>query len=277
MTEPYHGQPTAALENDHLRLDYLTENGPRIVRLVPKSLGLNLLAEMPEATLPSPHGPYHLYGGHRLWHAPEAANRTYVPDDGNLKVQIVQDGVRLSRAEPLTGITTEILVKLHPTEPDVQLYHRLHNTGLWPVTLAPWAITQVRIEGVAVLPQNTATTDPDGLLPNRLVALWPYTRWADPRLKLGEGVIRIEAEPVPQPFKIGYFNHAGWIEYHYRGLVFRKSFTPQPGEPHPDFGCNTEVYANDRNMELETLGPLVTVEPGRHVEHFERWELLGPA
>jgi hypothetical protein len=274
MSEPYYGQPTAALENDFVRLDYLTESGPRIVRLVLKSLGLNLLAEVPDATLPSPYGPYRLHGGHRLWHSPEAANRTYVPDDGNLRVQEVQDGVKLTRSEPRNGITTEILVKLHPSAANVQLYHRLRNDGLWPVELAPWAITQLRPEGVAILPQNTGTLDPDGLQPNRQLALWQYTRWDDPRLKLGEGVIEVAAEPVPQAFKIGTFNHAGWLEYRYRDLIFRKTFKPQPGRPHPDLGCNAEIYANDRFIELETLGPLVTLAPGERAEHDEFWEIL---
>jgi hypothetical protein len=145
---------------------------------------------------------------------------------------------------------------------------------LWPITLAPWAITQLRLEGVAILPQHTDTLDPDGLLPNRQLTLWQYTRWDDPRLRLGEGVIEVAGEPVPQAFKIGYFNHAGWMEYRYRDITFRKSFTPQRDRPHPDFGCNAEVYANDRHIELETLGPLVTLAPGEQVEHVETWEVL---
>ena len=43
MTD-YYGQLTARLENDHLILDYLAQGGPRIVRLIPKVLGENLLA-----------------------------------------------------------------------------------------------------------------------------------------------------------------------------------------------------------------------------------------
>ncbi len=80
----YYGLPTGRLENDLIAVDYLTEAGPRVVRLIPKALGENLLAEIPDAVLPSPHGPYHLYGGHRLWHAPEQSARTYVPEEGGL-------------------------------------------------------------------------------------------------------------------------------------------------------------------------------------------------
>lgn len=267
----YYGQPTGRLENDYLKLDYLTGAGPRIVRLIPKSLGENLLAETPEYELPSPYGPYHLWGGHRLWHAPESSKRTYVPDDAGLECRAVQGGLRLRYDEPYTGIRKEILVKLHPWAPDVQLYHKLTNTGLWPVQLAPWAITQLRAGGIAILPQNTEELDPDGLQANREVVMWQYSRWDDPRLRLGHETIEIETQPIAAPFKLGYFNRAGWLEYVYKGISFRKEFTPQPGQLHVDFGCNTEIYTNDRHIELETLGPLVTLETGESVDHFERW------
>jgi hypothetical protein len=38
-------------------------------------------------------------------------------------------------------------------------------------------------------------------------------------------------------------------------------------------GCNTESYADKDTVELETLGPLVRLEPGAHAEHIESWRL----
>jgi hypothetical protein len=267
----YHGHPAGRYETDLLAIDYLTEAGPRVVRLIPKALGRNLLAETPDAVLPSPHGPYHLYGGHRLWHAPESSAQTYVPEEGGLVWREVQDGVKLTRDEPLTGVRKELLLKVHPTEMDVQLYHRLTNIGAAPIELAPWAITLFDIGGTAVLPQHTRPLDPESLLPNRQLTLWPYTDVADPRLTLGNETIRIETRPIERPFKLGYLSRAGWLEYHTPGVVFRKEFGPEPERPHPDMGCNAEVYTNDKIIELETLGPLVTLAPGQTVEHFERW------
>jgi hypothetical protein len=43
--------------------------------------------------------------------------------------------------------------------------------------------------------------------------------------------------------------------------------------PHVDYGCNAEVYCCDRFIEVETLGPLVTLEPGASTVHVETWEL----
>lgn len=268
----FHGQPTARLENDHLILDYLTEAGPRIVRLIPQALGRNLLAETPDDALPSPHGSYRLWGGHRLWHAPETAARTYVPDDGNLRVVHSGSEVTLTRDEPITGVRTELGITMSREGAKVRLAHRLTNIGLWPVELAAWAITQLRLGGTAVLP-TTGAADAEGLLPDRLIALWPYSRWDDPRFRPGEAAIEIVTQPIARPFKLGYLNRAGRLAYHYEGVTFTKRWTPQPGRPHVDFGCNAEVYTNDRHLELETLGPLVRLAPGEAVEHVEAWEV----
>ena len=271
---PFHTLPTARLENDYLALDYLTEAGPRIVRLIPRGLGRNLLAETPEYELPSPYGPYHLHGGHRLWHAPETAARTYIPDDSGLRVEPLAGGLSVSLVydEPHSGIRKAMEITLAADAARVVVTHRLTNIGLWPVELAPWAITQLPVGGTAVLPTQ-ATAGPDGLLPNRMIALWPYSRWDDPRLRLTEEAIEIATQPLAQPFKLGYLNLAGWLAYRYEGVVFRKRWTPQPERPHVDFGCNAEVYTNERHIELETLGPLVRLAVGEMVEHEEVWKV----
>jgi len=276
MTD-FYSLPTAGLENEYLTLEYLTHAGPRIVRLIPRRLGQNLFAETPRQQLQSPYGPFHLWGGHRLWHAPETAARTYIPDDGGLTVEPLPPSAENIGAggrymEPYSGIHKEIRLRLAADAPRVTLTHRLTNLGLWPIELAPWAITQLKIGGTAVLP-TPPESDPEALLPNRMIALWPYSRWDDPRLRLGESVIEVLAQPLATPFKIGYLNLAGWAEYRYEGVTFRKRWTPQPERRHADYGCNVEVYASERHLELETLGPLTRLEVGEMAEHIEVWEV----
>jgi hypothetical protein len=43
---------------------------------------------------------------------------------------------------------------------------------------------------------------------------------------------------------------------------------------YPDFGCNCEVYTDKHSLELETLGPLRTLEPEMAAEHTEHWWLF---
>ena len=82
----YYTHPIRRLENRFLAVDYLTDAGPRLVRLLVAGSDQNLLAELPEATQPTPYGDYHILGGHRLWHSPEAMPRSYLPDNEGIQV-----------------------------------------------------------------------------------------------------------------------------------------------------------------------------------------------
>lgn len=272
------GMATGRLENDHLFLDYLTAAGPRIVGFVPKESGKNLLAELPGVTLPSPHGPYTLHGGHRLWHAPETAARTYIPDDEPPIVEAMADGVRLQQpTEASTGITKIMEIRLDAERPRVEINHVLRNDGREPIELAPWAITQMVLGGTAVLPQQVGPLDEEGLQPNRHLVLWPYSRWGDTRLQLADEMIRIATRPINHPLKIGIFNRQGWLGYFMGDVFFCKRFTPQMDRPHVDFQTNCQVYTNHQFLELELLGPLQMLAPGEEAGHSETWELFPAA
>ena len=71
----YHGRPTRRLDGDRLWVEVLATAGPRIVRLGLAGSGDNLLAETPDIGWETPTGRYELFGGHRLWFAPEDPDR----------------------------------------------------------------------------------------------------------------------------------------------------------------------------------------------------------
>jgi hypothetical protein len=274
MTGDFYGLPTRIIGNTHIRLEFLAEAGPRIVRLTLAGSDENQFAEVPDICWKTPYGDYLMRGGHRLWHAPEAVPRSSIPDNSGLTIKEGDDGVRLSQPpDAYARIGKSIEIRLHDDRPAVTVRHELTNGSMWPVELAPWAITQLRLGGVAVLPQRTEPMDRDGVTPNRHLVLWPYTHWHDARLHLGEEHVLIEALAEPSIVKVGYMNPRGWIGYLREGTLFVKRFKVADDQPHPDMGCNAEVYCNDRFIELETLAPLCRLEPGQSVTHVETWEL----
>lgn len=273
MRNDYYGLRSRAVENDHLRVEFLIDAGPRIVGLYLRGSQENWLAETPEKKISTPHGDYLFRGGHRLWYAPERIPDTYEPDNDGLAVEELADGVRLHQpAEPRTGIRKSIDIHLAPNRAALTLTHRIENTGARSVELAPWAITMLKLGGVAILPQPVDAVDEYSFLPNRHLVLWQYTRIRDPRLELGDEFIRVHARAQLPPCKIGYLNRAGWIAYWRKGNLFVKRFAPNADQAHVDFNCNAEVYCNDEFVELETLAPLVQLEPGKSVTHDENWE-----
>ena len=264
---------THRIENSFMAVDYLAQAGPRLVRLLIAGSDQNLLAELPEMTQPTPYGDYHIRGGHRLWHSPESMPRSYLPDNEGLQVENLQDGsVCLTQpVEPGSGLRKAMQLRLAPDAPFLTIQHSLTNAGLWPVECAPWAITQLKLGGLAIIPQQVGVPAPQ-LLPDRRMTIWNYTRLQDPRLHLGDDFILLEAASRLPPCKIGVPNPQGWLAYLLGDVLFVKRFAPLPDLPHPDSGCNTEVYCNDQFIELETLGALLVMQPGQTVTHTETWQ-----
>ena len=213
-----------------------------------------------------------------MWHSPEAMPRTYLPDVPGVTVTDIPGGVRIDQpAEPWTHIAKSIEIRMVPGRPQVIVQHELKNEGAWAVELSPWALTMMRLGGVAILPQPVGNSDSAGLLANRQISIWPYTRLDDPRLVLRDDCIFIKgdksASTKSSPIKVGYFNPHGWIAYWIDGVLFVKRFDPITGVNHPDGGCNTESYCNHKFLELETLGQLEMLQPESTVSHTETWEL----
>jgi hypothetical protein len=272
-TADYHGHPTYRLDSAHAWLEALATSGPRIVRLGLAGSDRNLLAETPDDGWETPLGRYELFGGHRLWFAPEDPQLVAVPDSTGLRLTESERGVELEGApEPATGLVRSIAIELDADGPAVELAHRLANHGDRPIELAPWSITQLPLGGTAVLPQSQVG---DGPLvnPDRLVVLWPYSSWDDERLLLGDDELRVRGSAGDR-LKIGTFVGAGRVDYSRDGATLVSRFAAQRGKVHPDLGSNVEVFVGDRYIEIEVLGPLAALEPGDSVELAVRWEIV---
>jgi hypothetical protein len=260
-----------SLENDYITLLVTRSVGPRVISLRFNG-GDNLFAELPDFVAQlADGGRFHFYGGHRLWHAPENMPRTYAPDDDPVEIVPGQNGLLITQpVEAQTGIEKSIHISLVEQKPQVIVRHTLTNRGMWPVECAPWAITQLKTGGRAILPQSQQHTD---LLPNRSLALWPYTEIANPQVSWGNHYILVGTEMQSNAFKIGFPNPRGWLAYWNAGTLFVKRAPFDPQAAYYDFNSSSECYCNHRFIELETLAPISTLEPGSSTTHTETWEL----
>lgn len=216
------------------------------------------------------------YGGHRLWHAPEHPVRTYAPDNGPIVVEAHDGFVRfIQPTEPSTGIQKEMDIFLPSTGTRVRVVHRLRNTNLWGVELAPWALSVMAAGGTAIIPLPLRGSHDGNLLPAGTLTLWPYTDLADPRWTWGTEYLLLRQDPqATTPLKIGMGAHRGWIAYARNGHLFVTYVTQQPGASYPDLGSVVESFTNARMLEIETLGPLAVVLPGSEIEYVEEWALF---
>lgn len=213
-----------------------------------------------------------IYGGHRLWASPEALPRTYYPDNEPVAWTKLENGVLLTPpAEAWTQIQKQIEVTMDPLSGEVTVVHRLTNLSAWPAEFAPWAITVMAQGGRAVIPQVKRET---GLLGNRILALWPYSKMNDSRVHWGEHFILLQQASGETPFKLGTNNENGWAAYYNNKNLFVKYYQHDPKAVYPDFGVSFESYVCDHFLEIETLGELRMVEPDETVTHQEIWNLF---
>jgi hypothetical protein len=233
-------------------------------------------SEQAQAT---PYGePWHIFGGHRLWLAPEHPERSYYPDNRPVQIRVDDPCVHLvQEVESVTQVQKSLVLTLHPASTRVSVEHRLRNCGSEALELAPWALTVMARGGRALFPQPPFRPHPQALAPARPLVLWPFTRMQDPRWSWGDRFVSLEQDPSrPGPQKLGLYDPCAYMAYFVEGCVFLKCHLPTSGR-HADFGCNVEAFVNGDILELETLGPLVWLAPGQTVSHREEWFLFRTA
>jgi hypothetical protein len=264
------------LSNGVVELYASTDVGPRIACF--RHMGdANILAELgPEDKTVSEAGTWYARGGSRLWHAPEVLPRTYWPDNDPVEVeQIGSDTVHLAQpVEPGPKIKKEMTIKL-AEDSSVSIKYKLTNKGLWPVELAPWALSIMSPGGTCFFPQEPFISHDDYLLPARNMSLWHFTDMTDPRWTFGKKFIKLRSDAqYPEAQKIGASVKPGWAGYLKDSTLFVKRFPYFEDVDYPDNGCNFETYGAGSFIEIETLGPLATIGPDESVTHVEKWYLF---
>lgn len=271
----YRGWPNCyRMANSQVELIVTTDVGPRIIRF--GFVGQeNEFKEYDSMVGMTGGDQWRIYGGHRLWHAPESVPRTYSPDNSPVRLEQGPGKIRLIQpVEPNTGIEKEIEVCLSQDKAGVQVTHRLRNRNCWAIELAPWALTVMSPGGKAVVPLPPRGAHPENLLPTSTMTLWPYTDMSDPRWTWSARYVMLQQDlRATKPQKAGFWVPDGWVAYARAGHLFVKTFDCILDAPYPDLNSTVEVFADGEMLELETLGPLCWLEPEAYVEHTEHWFL----
>ncbi|MGB9677608.1 MAG: hypothetical protein ACPLZ9_03225 [Candidatus Ratteibacteria bacterium] len=261
-------------EMDKFIIGITEDIGPRVIHFsLKKYPEKNVFAVLPHIVIETEEGKWHIYGGHRLWTSPENKPRSYSLDNKPVKIEEKNNYIKISgNIEMHNSVLKEIEIK--KTMKQIEVNHKIKNTGRWPIKFGCWALSVMKKGGFAIIPIKAKKVDKYGLLPDRHISLWQYTDISDKRLVLSENFIFVKQdEKIEKPFKIGTIINPNWTAYFVDGFLFVKKIQHVEGE-YPDFGCNVEVYTNSQFLELETLSPLKIVEPGDIIEHKEIWDLI---
>ena len=258
--------------NGEVELIVTGDVGPRIIRFGFVG-GQNLFKEFAEQLGKSREEKFQLRGGDRVWKAPEDAVATWAPDNLPVEIQVTSTGlIAREPVEALTGLQKEIEISMGTSGTNVTVSHRITNHSLFPLEFSPWALTMMAQGGVGVSGFPPRGRHPINLEATNPLVMWAYTNLDDRRWKFTKKylILRQDANNS-EAQKLGLFNADTWGAYVLHGEVFVKRTKADPAKTYPDFGCSFETFTNNEFLELETVGPMTKVAPGKTVEQVEHW------
>lgn len=270
----YAGWPNCyRVTNGDVELVVTTDVGARVIRcgFAGKQ---NLFKEFNEQLGKSGEKTWQARGGHRVWIAPELVPESYALDNGPVKAVIDGGTITLTQAvEPETGLEKQMVVRLDANGA-ATVTHRIRNAGKKPRELAPWALTMMAQGGVGITGFPPRSKHMEVLTPTNPLVMWGFTSFNDPRWTFTVKYLMLRQDPkATTPQKVALYNPETFGAYLLGSDLFVKRYTPAKGARFPDLGSTYETFTNADFLELETVGPLVTLAPGKTVEHTERWSL----
>lgn len=214
-------------------------------------------------------------GGHRIWISPEKYPDTYYPDMDPVPYKVTGYGaVFTPNPEVENGLAKTLEVKMDPDDASLQVHMTVKNISeKEDKTFSIWGLTVCAAGGALIIPTNTNDT---GLLPNRIVSVWPYTDMHSDRIYWGRRYVTVTQDANdPEDLKLGFDLNGGQIFYVRGEDIFRKAYeTNHPNALYPDGGCSFETFTNPNLIEAESLSELKTVKPGEVSELTESWTLM---
>lgn len=259
------------MTGETLELVVTTDIGPRILKYSVIG-GKNIFDDQVPITEKVFDDTWKIYGGHRIWHAPEAYPRSYMPDSIPVEsYELLDNGIILvQKEEPWTHIQKVMEIRMFKNH--ISICNRLINKGAWPIKASVWSLTIGGCGGREIVPIVQRNT---GLLANRSVVLWPNCAMNDEKIYWGKKYIAVDCTTESKAdFKFGCANEYGWAAYFNHNCCLIKKYKHIRGAEYPDYGCSWETYTANWGVELESLSPLETIMPGAAIDHEDELYLF---
>ncbi len=210
-----------------------------------------------------------LIGGHRFWLAPES-EKSYWPDVYPVEFEVRENAVILAQPfDPWLDMQKTMRLEFQP-DGTIRVEHCVINLGDETQEVALWGIHTL-CGGTGVL--NISDIADNEYNPTRTISLWGKTSLGDPRIRFTADKLFVKHEPMDAFFKIGVFCRNGHIHHENLGQSLDISFPVALQEAHADGGCNAEIYLDRHFMELESLGPLISIKRHARVSWSEIWQV----
>lgn len=263
------------LSAGNLEMVATADVGPRII-FFGETGGPNMLKIYENQAGRSGDEKWLVYGGHRVWAAPEDPVLSYIPDNDPVDVIINEEEKTISLIRKNDGSGLQKSIELRVADNKFIVCNKLMNEKKDPIRTASWGLTSCAPGGVAILPLIRNTEEDLLLRSDFSLNLWNYTDLGEPSFEWHKDVLCIHQDRCLAPQKVGYLVENPILAYKLGDnlIVKKKIGLSEPDHEYPDRGSNTEVYFNPDLIELEFLSEWKTLLPGESVFHMEELSLI---
>ncbi len=255
-----------SISNDIIKVDITIDIGPFIIFFGFKDEE-NILY-----TLNNKYCEDHSCLGHHLWFSPRTITEP-ISLNNPVVYTPLSNGVRFTQIlEKPINVKIDIETLLSPESNNFIIVHNVQNISKESKKIAINTSTSMNPDGKLIVPQ---CNDDTGLFPNRLLALWPYSKINDTRFYLGDKYIIFNHDlKTNGPFKFGINDFSGWAAYLINDKIFIKNFIHSEDSRYPNFGCSFESYSDESHLTLDTNSAFYLTKPKDIIKHVENWSIF---
>lgn len=158
----------------------------------------------------------------------------------------------------------------------LQCIQHIKNTSTKTQHYAHWSRTFAKGGGICLVPLNPNSRLPKGYAiyqPNS--TLIDYNPPQEENLRVREGILEMIGTPSQPKFVMD--SNAGWLAYNSKdNLLFIKKFKANENKIYGDVLSNQVSiwYYQEEKCEIEPIGPLESILPGKTVSYTEDWWLM---
>jgi hypothetical protein len=265
------------IESGECRMIATADIGPRIVHLS-RGKGDNLLKLFEEQIGKTGGNEWRLYGGHRVWYAPEDPVMSYIPDNDAVEVEILSDDEICLKVRLTPEVEKSITMRVATNGLAFELVNRIQNLSDQTFRTASWGITTFAPGGVGYLPISKGSSPSQALCSNCQINLWDYTNLSDSAFVYRSEWIECHQKRATSKQKIGTYAQNPWLAYRLGDSLVVKTIDFGKQEvaacEFPDQGSNVELYFDAYMLELEGLSHWSDLKPGESVSHTEKLQVM---
>ena len=180
----------------------------------------------------------------------------------------------ISQEDTATGVQLKRKFKLAKNGSRLEFTQTIRNTSKSMKKYCHWSRTFVKGNGISLSPLNPESRYPLGYLiygPGRTLNFIPEK---EVNIRIREGILEVTG--IPSQPKIVTDSYAGWLAYITRdNQLFVKKYPVFPLRNYGEIAASTAcVFYKELMCEIEPIGPMETIAPGKEVSFTEYWYLF---